>query len=125
MILEGYNYPNYPVVGVGMMTAACLAMSPVYTYVTVQAKSVLAPTILHGTFNGFATTMLVFTQGGHELLVNPVGGVGVLAFGLAAVVIAVRGAPDLEREWSLPDASRDDWSGGPDPGPLEASPPEE
>ncbi|SDR30564.1 CAAX protease self-immunity [Natronobacterium texcoconense] len=126
-ILEGYNYPNYPVVGAGVMTLACLAMSPVYTYVTMQAKSVLAPTILHGTFNGFAATMLVFAQGGHELLVNSVGGMGILAFGLAAVVIAVRGAPDLEREWALPDegTAGEGETRDRDSGPLEASPPEE
>ncbi|EMA40903.1 CPBP family intramembrane glutamic endopeptidase [Halobiforma nitratireducens] len=102
VILEGYNYPSYPVLGVGIMIAANVAMSPVYTYVTVRAKSVLAPTAFHGTFNAFATTMIVFAQGGSELVVNPVGAVGIAVFGLAAVAIALTGTPALEREWALP-----------------------
>ncbi|WP_253184615.1 CPBP family intramembrane glutamic endopeptidase [Natrialba sp. SSL1] len=102
VILEGYNYPTTdPLVGVAVMTAACLAMSPVYTYVTIRAKSVIAPAIFHGTFNAFGTTLIVFAQGGSELVVNPVGAVGIAVFGLAAVGIAVRGTPSLTREWAL------------------------
>ncbi|MFP8953373.1 CPBP family intramembrane glutamic endopeptidase [Natrialbaceae archaeon A-arb3/5] len=101
IILEGYNYPNNPVVGVGVMVVACLAMSPVYTYITVAAKSVVAPSIFHGTFNAFAATMFVFAQGGSELVVNPVGAIGILVFGLAAVAIAIRGAPALDPDWAL------------------------
>ncbi|ELZ06646.1 CPBP family intramembrane glutamic endopeptidase [Natrialba aegyptia] len=111
VILEGYNYPNYPVVGVGVMVAACLAMSPVYTYITLNAESVIAPSIFHGTFNAFGTTMIVFAQGGSELVVNPVGAVGIVVFGLATAAIAVRGAPALTREWALDDereAERED-----------------
>ncbi|WP_394352362.1 CPBP family intramembrane glutamic endopeptidase [Natronolimnobius sp. AArcel1] len=107
IILEGYNYPSYPLEGVAVMTLACLAMSPVYTYVAVRAKSVVAPTVLHGVFNGFATTMLVFAQGGHELLVNPVGGIGIAVFGLAALAIALTGTPTLTDEWALEEADED------------------
>ena len=101
VILEGYNFPGNPVLGVGVMTVACLAMSPVYTYVAVSARSVLAPAILHGTFNAFAATMLVFAQGGSELVVNPVGGLGILVFALAAVAIAIAGPPPLTDEWAI------------------------
>ncbi|MDQ2050286.1 CPBP family intramembrane glutamic endopeptidase [Natronolimnohabitans sp. A-GB9] len=108
VILEGYNYPNYPVVGVGVMTVACLAMAPVYTYVTVAARSVLAPSILHGTFNAFAATMIVFAQGGSELVVNPVGAMGILVFGLATVAIAIRGPPTLTADWAIAGEGGDD-----------------
>ncbi|AEH36043.1 CPBP family intramembrane glutamic endopeptidase [Halopiger xanaduensis] len=102
IVIEGYNFPNEPVVGVGVMTVACIAMAPVYTYVTLAARSVLAPAVFHGTFNAFAATMLAFAQGGSELVVNPVGGIGILVFGLAAVAIAVAGTPPLEPDWALP-----------------------
>ncbi|RQH00881.1 CPBP family intramembrane glutamic endopeptidase [Natrarchaeobius oligotrophus] len=107
VILEGYNYPNYPIVGVAVMTAACLAMSPVYTYLTVNARSVLAPTLFHGTFNAFAAVMFVFAQGGSELVVNPVGAIGIAVFGLAAAAIAIRGAPPLSSDWALEDDDKD------------------
>ncbi|GAB3678577.1 CPBP family intramembrane glutamic endopeptidase [Halopiger thermotolerans] len=102
VVIEGYNFPNNPVIGVGVMTVACVAMAPVYTYVTLAARSVLAPAVFHGTFNAFAATMVVFAQGGSELIVNPVGGIGILVFGLTAVAIAAVGAPPLEPDWALP-----------------------
>ncbi|WP_049928850.1 CPBP family intramembrane glutamic endopeptidase [Halopiger goleimassiliensis] len=103
VILEGYNFPGHPVLGVGVMTVACLAMSPVYTYVALSARSVLAPAIFHGTFNAFGATMLVFASGGSELVVNPVGGLGILVFALAAVAITITGTPSLTREWAVAD----------------------
>ncbi|MEY7849282.1 lysostaphin resistance A-like protein [Natrarchaeobius sp. A-rgal3] len=107
VILAGYNFPSDPVLGVGVMTLACLSMSPVYTYLAVTARSVLAPTIFHGVFNAFAATMFVFAQGGSELLVNPVGGVAILVFAVAAVAIAVAGTPALDRDWALEDDAPD------------------
>ncbi|WP_343161675.1 CPBP family intramembrane glutamic endopeptidase [Natrialba sp. INN-245] len=101
VVLAGYNFPSNPVLGVGVMTLACLAMSPVYTYLTVTARSVLAPSVFHGVFNAFAATMFVFAQGGSELLVNPVGGVGILVFAVAALLVAVSGPPTLDRDWAL------------------------
>lgn len=109
VILEGYNYPTTdPVVGVGVMTAACLAMSPVYTYITVRAKSVIAPAIFHGTFNAFGATLLVFAQGGSELVVNPVGAIGIAVFGLAAAAIAISGTPASNPDWALEDDGEDE-----------------
>lgn len=102
LVLEGYNFPTNPVLGVGVMIAACVAMSPVYTYVAVEAKSVLVPTVFHGVFNAFAATMIVFAQGGSDLVVNPVGAAGIAVFGLAAIAIAVLGSPTLEDDWALP-----------------------
>ncbi|NUB90097.1 CPBP family intramembrane metalloprotease [Haloterrigena sp. SYSU A121-1] len=126
IVLEGYNFPNEPVLGVGAMTVACLAMSPVYTYVTLSARSVLAPAIFHGTFNAFATALVVFAQGGSELVVNPVGLIGALAFGIAAVLIALRGAPELTADWAVAgeDAAgsdAEDGDHGGDAGTLESS----
>ncbi|RQG93236.1 CPBP family intramembrane metalloprotease [Natrarchaeobius halalkaliphilus] len=111
IILEGYNYPNNPVVGVGVMTFACLAMSPVYTYLTIATRSVLSAAVFHGTFNAFATTMIVFARGGSELVVNPVGGVGIVVFGLAALGIAIRGTPELTADWAV---GRDESVADPD-----------
>ncbi|MXV63003.1 CPBP family intramembrane metalloprotease [Natronorubrum sp. JWXQ-INN-674] len=111
IILEGYNFPNNPVLGVGVMTVACIAMSPVYTYVTVAAKSVLAPAIFHGTFNAFAAVTIVFAQGGSELVVNAVGGIGILVFGLASILIAVGGPPRLATDWALQEGIDGDGDG--------------
>lgn len=44
LILLGLQFPDEPVIGVFTMTIATLAWSPIYTYLTVRARSVLAAT---------------------------------------------------------------------------------
>ncbi|MGM0605423.1 MAG: CPBP family intramembrane glutamic endopeptidase [Halobacteriota archaeon] len=100
VVIEGYNFPTAPEIGVVVMTLACIAFSPVYTYLTLRARSTLAAALFHGTFNGVGGIFLTFTIGGSDLLVNPVGGVGILVFAAAAAAIALVGAPTLDRPWS-------------------------
>lgn len=101
IIVAGYNFPSYPLVGVVVMTVAGIALSPVYTYLVIRAESVVAAALLHGVFNGSAGLVIAFAvaEGSlrRELIASPVGLAGIVAFGLAAVLIAVRGAPELSR----------------------------
>ncbi|PSP67609.1 CPBP family intramembrane metalloprotease domain-containing protein [Halobacteriales archaeon QS_1_69_70] len=100
-VAAGYNYPSFPLVGIGMMTVACLALSPLYTYLVVRAESVIAAALLHGVFNGSAGLVLAYTATDSttlaELVASPVGAAGIVAFGLAAVAIAATGPPALDR----------------------------
>ncbi|MBX0293733.1 CPBP family intramembrane glutamic endopeptidase [Haloarcula nitratireducens] len=102
VILDGYNFPSFPAVGVGMMVLACVAFSPLYTYLVVRADSVLAAALLHGVFNGSAGFVAVYARSDSELVAqlvaSPVGLAGTAAFGLAAALLAVRGTPELARE---------------------------
>ncbi|SEO34137.1 CAAX protease self-immunity [Halorientalis persicus] len=99
VIAAGYNYPAFPIVGVGLMTAACIAFSPVYTYLVVRAESVLAAALLHGVFNGSAGLVVAYAAADGvalaQLVANPVGAAGIVAFGLAALAIAAAGSPAL------------------------------
>ncbi|MUW14823.1 CPBP family intramembrane metalloprotease [Halorubrum sp. CBA1125] len=104
VVVAGYNYPSFPVVGVVAMTIACLSFSPVYTYLVVRAQSVLAAALLHGVFNGSAGIVVAYAVANDavlgELVASPVGAAGVIAFGLAAVGIALFGSPSLTREFA-------------------------
>jgi membrane protease YdiL (CAAX protease family) len=101
VIVEGYNYPSFPLVGVVAMTVATVALSPVYTYLVVRAESVLAATLFHGVFNGSAGLVVAYAAAsdpvGAELIASPIGLAGVAAFGFAALLIWVDGAPTLDR----------------------------
>lgn len=77
IILQGHNFPDTPVVGVFVMTAATIAMAPIYTYLTVRARSVLAATVLHGSFNGLGALSLVYLTGAGNLVTAPVGVAGI------------------------------------------------
>ncbi|QIO22468.1 CPBP family intramembrane glutamic endopeptidase [Haloarcula sp. JP-L23] len=101
IILDGYNFPSFPVLGVGVMVVACVAFSPLYTYVVLRAESVLAAALFHGVFNGSAGLVVVYAVTErpvlNELVASPVGLAGALAFGLATAVVGVRGTPELTR----------------------------
>jgi membrane protease YdiL (CAAX protease family) len=104
VILAGYNYPSFPTIGVVAMTIACVSFSPVYTYLVVRAESVIAAAVLHGVFNGSAGLVVVYAAADDavlgELVASPVGAAGVIAFGLAAVGIALSETPPLTREFA-------------------------
>lgn len=104
VIIAGYNYPSFPVLGVVAMTFACLSFSPVYTYLVVRAESVIAAALLHGVFNGSAGLVVAYAVTDNaalgELVASPVGAAGVLAFGLVAIGIERTGAPSLTREFA-------------------------
>jgi membrane protease YdiL (CAAX protease family) len=89
IIVQGYNFPDAPLAGVFVMTGATIAVSPVYTYLTVRADTVLAATFFHGTFNGLGGLSLIYLTGAGNLLVAPVGAAGIgaalLATGLCVV----------------------------------------
>nr|WP_277347879.1 CPBP family intramembrane glutamic endopeptidase [Haloarcula rubripromontorii] len=86
LILQGHNFPDAPYAGVVVMTVWTVAGTPVFTYLTVRAQSVLAPTLLHGSFNAVASLSLVSLTGAGALLVGPVGvGTGLIATGACIV----------------------------------------
>ncbi len=104
IVAAGYNYPSFPYLGIGMMTAACIAFSPVYTYLVLKAESLLAAVFLHGLFNSSAGLVLVYTTTDtslvNELIASPIGIAGIAAFSVVAIVIAATGAPPLDRSYT-------------------------
>ena len=87
LILLGLQFPDEPVVGIVIMAVATVALSPIYTYLTVRARSVLAATFFHGSFILTVFTS-VFLADGSELVMSPFGIVGIVSalFGIAACV---------------------------------------
>ncbi len=88
IILQGHNFPQAPAAGVAMMTAWTLAGSPIFTYLTVRARSVMAPTLFHGTFNALGFLSVVYLDGAGNLWIAPVGaaGIGAAIIGLGLCV---------------------------------------
>ncbi|MFP4644845.1 MAG: CPBP family intramembrane glutamic endopeptidase [Spirochaetales bacterium] len=78
VILQGHNFPESPYLGIIVMTVQCMAMSPVYTYLTVRASSVLAAAFFHGSFNALASLVLVYLTGAGNIVVSPVGIAGIV-----------------------------------------------
>jgi membrane protease YdiL (CAAX protease family) len=87
VIIQGYNYPQHPVAGVAMMTIFTLLLSPIFGYVTLKARSVIAAAIAHGTLNGTAGIPLLVIAGGNDLTVGVTGLAGFVVLALVNLAI--------------------------------------
>ncbi len=73
LILQGHNYPQHPVAGVVMMILWCILLSPIFNYIRLKSKSVIAAAIMHGTLNATAGLALLVVRGGNDLTVGLTG----------------------------------------------------
>ena len=78
LILMGHNYPEHPVLGVLMMTIWCVLLTPLFNYVTIKSKSVIAAAVFHGSLNATAALSIMVIDGGSDLTVGATGLAGFL-----------------------------------------------
>lgn len=100
LIVTGYNYPSFPIIGVFALTTACIAMTPLFIYIVIRSESVLPAAIFHGVFNAVGLVGYAATDDAvlRQLVASEGGVIGVTVFGLIAVVIALTGTPHLSRD---------------------------
>lgn len=89
LILMGHNYPEHPELGVLMMTIWCILLSPLFNYITIKTKSVIAASVLHGTLNATAGLSILLIMGGTDLTVGVTGLCGFLALILVIAAIYI------------------------------------
>ena len=87
LILRGYNYPGNPALGIIMMILLCVLLAPIFSFMRIRSKSVLASAVIHGSFNAFAGLPLLVLKGGHEFLVGMMGLSGMAALLLVNIFI--------------------------------------
>lgn len=102
VIVEGYNYPSFPLLGVLVMTLAAVTFSFLYTYLVVRARSVLAAVFFHGVFNASGGLVLAYTAADSaalsELVASPVGVASMITFLTIAGGILLLDQPELRRD---------------------------
>ncbi len=79
LILWGYYFPGDPVKGLMVMLVFTISFAHVFTYFTARSRSVLAPTILHGSFNSLAPLAALSLTGAGELILGTDGLIGIAA----------------------------------------------
>lgn len=87
IILQGYNYPDAPLLGVFLMTLFTILYSPIFTYIRFKSRSVIAASILHGGINASAGLAVLFTRGGNTLLVGALGLSGLIVLAIIDLVL--------------------------------------
>ena len=59
-ILQGHNYPENPVLGVGMMIVFTVLLGIIFSWLYLKTRSPWAPALAHGTVNAVAGLPLLF-----------------------------------------------------------------
>jgi uncharacterized protein len=82
LILMGHNYPQHPQVGVLMMIGLSILLTPLFIYITIKSKSVIAASVMHGTMNAVAGISIMLIEGGNDLTVGIAGFSGFITIAL-------------------------------------------
>ncbi|HID56138.1 TPA: CPBP family intramembrane metalloprotease [Candidatus Poribacteria bacterium] len=90
IILQGHNYPQHPTSGVLMMTAFCLLLGPIFSYIRVKSRSVIAAAVAHGSLNGTAGISILILKGGSDLTVGLLGFAGLIVLALTNFILFLK-----------------------------------
>jgi membrane protease YdiL (CAAX protease family) len=87
LILLGLNYPQHPQLGVLLMIAWTMLLSPLFSYIRLKSRSVIAASIFHGTINAIPGLAVILISGGDELTVGVTGLAGGIVLALADILL--------------------------------------
>jgi uncharacterized protein len=79
LVLQGYNFPNFRILGVFLMAIACAPLGLMMSILVKSGKSVVIAAIFHGVYNAVAGASILFISDSVEWLHGP--------FGLLAIVV--------------------------------------
>lgn len=79
IIIQGYNYPQHPQLGVLLMTLWTILLTPWMLFLRIKSGSVINSAIYHGTINGTVGIAILLIQGGNDLTTGLLGLPGFLA----------------------------------------------
>ncbi len=97
IVLDGYNYPGHPWLGVLMMMLFCVALSMVFAWLRFRSGSIWTTVLAHAAINAQGGFALLLLSRGDSLLRAPIGLLGLLPMIVFAIFLAVTGRlkPDL------------------------------
>jgi uncharacterized protein len=79
LVIQGYNFPQHPMLGVGMMVLACAPLGLIMSYFVQRSGSVISAAFFHGVFNAVAGLGLLVLDTYVDYIHNP--------FGITAIII--------------------------------------
>lgn len=68
IIIQGYNYPGYPILGIFLMMMFTISLSFLLSAIRESTKSVLPVAATHGAINGIAALVVVLTKNSNPLV---------------------------------------------------------
>jgi membrane protease YdiL (CAAX protease family) len=91
ILLDGYNYPGHPILGVGMMVVFTTALSVIFAWLRFRSGSVWPSTLAHAALNAQYGFGLLLLSTGDSLIRSPIGILGLLPVIALAIWLAVTG----------------------------------
>lgn len=84
-IVQGHNYPGYPILGVFMMIAFCILLGIIISWLYLNTKSPWVAALAHGSVNAVAGLPIMFFEPGFDMafagtLAAPTAWVGMALF---------------------------------------------
>jgi len=89
LILMGHNYPQHPQLGVAVMTVWTILLSPLFSYIRIKARSVIAASIFHGTINAVPGLALMLISGGDDLTIGITGLAGFIVLAIINIFLFI------------------------------------
>lgn len=92
----GLDYPGWPILGILAMCCLCVALSYLFSWLTLRAKSCLPAVFAHGALNGCSAAPLMFMAGMANPFVGPaptgiIGGIGFIVVAVFCHISLKRG----------------------------------
>ncbi|RJP53498.1 MAG: CPBP family intramembrane metalloprotease [Anaerolineaceae bacterium] len=66
-IIQGLNYPSYPILGIFMMIVFCVLLGTIFSWLYLNTKSPWVAALAHGTINAVAGLPALFFQPGFNM----------------------------------------------------------
>ena len=106
IVLDGYNYPGNPPLGVLMMVVFTTALGVIFAWFRFRSGSVWPSTLSHAAFNAQAGFGVLFLSPGNPLLRPPIGLIGLAPMIVFAIWLIVTGRLRVERTPVVESANR-------------------
>ena len=88
VILMGYNYGNYTIIGVFMFTLVGMLLGTIFNYMYARGNSVILAAAGHGWFNGMVPSVLLLTGFmGKETIIAPLGVIGLVIMLIIVLIV--------------------------------------
>ncbi|MCX6006363.1 MAG: CPBP family intramembrane metalloprotease [Chloroflexi bacterium] len=89
LVLQGLNYPEHPQIGMLIMVAWVIVVAPLFSYIRIKSRSVIATSIFHGTLNAVPALAVILISGGDDLIVGITGLAGFIVFAIIDILIFI------------------------------------
>jgi uncharacterized protein len=87
LVIQGYNFPQNPFIGVFMMTIACAPLGMIMSYFVQRSGTVMSAGFFHGVFNAVAGLTLAILDDVTDILHNPFGVTAIITYSAFALLL--------------------------------------